>query len=866
MTDRSEDGAHSPGQHGQEQPKGGHGDATPPPQLQAAQGELRHRPEADQCHPPSSHSELLDAGPVASQPRQLPGTQASSSEPPLHPTPTDPPAASTSTAPTAGAISAASSIAGRTPTLQIIDRGPVRSLASPEPSSAPSIGVATPIDHPHQLHPKSIRPFVQAVMAFEKGRKFSTGTSVHRKRQMSTVTEKEGQFGPHLTTLYLGISAVFSDDHTAVVALAIHDTVYLVDYSVKHIILDDAMKMGADLIADYVISEVEKYEHENFSKFIGAGLPTTLKYMSPTLCSRLWLELDIVPIVMRPDDEHKEKSFWDVKRVDEQADSMARKCIMNFGPSLVPLLQVGWRGVVQTDAGFRAHLTTVQNHKDTCGSATWETMLTYAKKLRGNKTKIAFFSSTPQGGGVALMRHALVRFARLMGVDLTWYVPKPRPGVFRITKNIHNILQGVSHPDQRISAEEKQAIIDWITDNANRYWFSEGGPLRTPEEGGADVVIIDDPQMPGLIPLIKKTTPNRPVLYRSHIQIRSDLVAKAGTPQADIWDFLWSNIQGCDMFISHPIPIFVPHTVPREKVVYLPATTDWLDGLNKPLNQWDSGYYGNLYNVACHTQRMTELNWPARKYIIQVARFDPSKGIPTVIDSYAEFRRRCEKANIADVPQLVVCGNGSVDDPDASLIYDQTMSQLETYYPDLIKDVSVMRLDPNDQLINTLLANAHVVLQLSTREGFEVKVSEALHAGRPVIVSATGGIPLQVKDKVNGFLVNPGDWKAVAGHLIDLFTDNELWKRMSHAARTGVSDEVGTVGNALAWFYLAAKWNEVGVEKHGKGGLKGNEKWVNDMAREEAGFPYADGENCLPRHFTQTKDVKELPVHPRPAA
>ena len=62
--------------------------------------------------------------------------------------------------------------------------------------------------------------------------------------------------------------------------------------------------------------------------------------------------------------------------------------------------------------------------------------------------------------------------------------------MFRITKNVHNILQGVSHPDQRISTEEKQAIIDWITENANRYWFSEGGPLRSPEEGGADVVIV----------------------------------------------------------------------------------------------------------------------------------------------------------------------------------------------------------------------------------------------------------------------------------------------------------------------------------------------------------------------------------------
>ena len=71
-------------------------------------------------------------------------------------------------------------------------------------------------------------------------------------------------------------------------------------------------------------------------------------------------------------------------------------------------------------------------------------------------------------------------------------MPKPRPGVFRITKNIHNILQGVSHPDQRISAEEKQAILDWITENATRYWFSEDGPLRAPEEGGADVVIVSN--------------------------------------------------------------------------------------------------------------------------------------------------------------------------------------------------------------------------------------------------------------------------------------------------------------------------------------------------------------------------------------
>lgn len=81
--------------------------------------------------------------------------------------------------------------------------------------------------------------------------------------------------------------------------------------------------------------------------------------------------------------------------------------------------------------------------------------------------------------------------------------------------------------------------------------------------------------MPGLIPLIKKATPDRPIIYRSHIQIRSDLVAIEGSPQHDIWEFLWSNIKYADMFLSHPIPAFVPLNVPREKVAYFPATTDW---------------------------------------------------------------------------------------------------------------------------------------------------------------------------------------------------------------------------------------------------------------------------------------------------
>jgi hypothetical protein len=114
-----------------------------------------------------------------------------------------------------------------------------------------------------------------------------------------------------------------------------------------------------------------------------------------------------------------------------------------------------------------------------------------------------------------------------------------------------------------------------------------------------------------------------------------------------------------------------------------------------------------------------------------------------------------------------------------------------------------MRVPPSDQMLDALMASAKIALQLSLREGFEVKVSEALHAGKPVVASNTGGIPLQIQHGKSGYLTEVGDNDAVAKHLFDLYTDDKLYKQMSDFARKNVSDEVGTVGNAAAWMYLA---------------------------------------------------------------
>jgi hypothetical protein len=139
-------------------------------------------------------------------------------------------------------------------------------------------------------------------------------------------------------------------------------------------------------------------------------------------------------------------------------------------------------------------------------------------------------------------------------------------------------------------------VTNWITYNAERYWLPKGGPLSP---GGADVVVIDDPQMPGLIPLIKQTRPEVKIIYRSHIEINSKLVSQAGSPQEEVWKYSWDRIKLADLFISHPVNRFVPSDVPSETVALMPAATDWLDGLNKPMREWDLRYYHHALRLAC---------------------------------------------------------------------------------------------------------------------------------------------------------------------------------------------------------------------------------------------------------------------------
>lgn len=528
-----------------------------------------------------------------------------------------------------------------------------------------------------------------------------------------------------------------------------------------------------------LILAISKLAKSEKVKIFAAGLSGFNDFED--LATDLWLKLDIVP-------SEKASRLKGKTAALKAAEAVNRL----FDADLKP--KVFFNSDSSVKEQFLTNLSAYQQGVD---KETWKNLIAISEQVKEKKLKIAFINSTAFGGGVALMRHAIIRFYKLLGVDVKWLVLKGDKDVFTITKKkIHNVLHGIAAPEIYLSASDKRKYNAWIAQNYRNL-------KKTISK--LDVLIVDDPQPSGLIPLIKKDFPEIKIMYRSHTQVYSKLIDKGVRQNKNSWDFVWSSVKLSDIFISHPIKRFVPRDVPKSKVLYLPATTDPIDGLNKKISKVNRKYYYHLFNSILEESgtKPLDLNRP---YVIQVARFDPSKGIPDVLESYRKLRKKLFQDGVADnkMPQLVIVGNGANDDPESMPIY-QALRQaimIDTYRK-FRDDIKIARLPHNDQLLNTLLSGALVALQLSHREGFEVKVSEALMKGVPVVAYTTGGIPLQIEDNKSGYLIKRKRTKEVAQKIEALFKDKSLYKEMSKYAREHVSEDYLTVKSAYRWLFLA---------------------------------------------------------------
>jgi glycosyltransferase involved in cell wall biosynthesis len=396
--------------------------------------------------------------------------------------------------------------------------------------------------------------------------------------------------------------------------------------------------------------------------------------------------------------------------------------------------------------------------------------------------ELMFVNATSAGGGVAIMRAPLIHLMQELGIPVRWYALKPdeEKRFFDVTKQkFHNVLQDVAKPGTELTETDAALYDGVIADNAE--------VLREPLST-ASVIIIDDWQPSGLISHIKGDAehpginPDAKILFRDHIHTEGELMGTPGTPQHTTWRFIWDHnrVSEADAFITHPKDEFVPPDVPDAKVAFMPATGDMLDDLNRPLSDAEQEAGLAFINDQLAENEGQEPLDLSRPRIVLIARFDPSKGMPEGMESYAKMVARMKErgAEGAGIPQLVVLGNGSIDDPDGKPMLKRMMDLRRERYSGIKDDIKVARVPHNDRAINSLLSGASLALQPSTKEGFESRVTDAILAGVPVIGSDQGGIPLQIEEGKSGYVINPYDTDTWAERLAGLMMDEAGYEEL----------------------------------------------------------------------------------------
>jgi glycosyltransferase involved in cell wall biosynthesis len=75
----------------------------------------------------------------------------------------------------------------------------------------------------------------------------------------------------------------------------------------------------------------------------------------------------------------------------------------------------------------------------------------------------------------------------------------------------------------------------------------------------------------------------------------------------------------------------------------------------------------------------------------------------------------------------------------------------------------------------------------SLTEGTPMALLEAMAMGIPVIASAVGGVPDVIEDGINGFLVPPGESRAIHERIMLLIDKPDQMKRLSRAGKETVN-------------------------------------------------------------------------------
>lgn len=408
-------------------------------------------------------------------------------------------------------------------------------------------------------------------------------------------------------------------------------------------------------------------------------------------------------------------------------------------------------------------------------------------------------NSTAAGGGVAEMLHALLPYARGLGIPIRWLVIDGDPKFFRITKRLHNALHGEAGDGSPLGAPERARYERSLAGSA-----SEMAALVT----AGDIVILHDPQTAGLAPSLSRA--GAEVIWRCHIG------DDRRTDQAQIgWDFLAPYLPSARAFVFSRAA-YVPEVCDHGRSVIVPPSIDPFSPKNVDLDAatvravlTHTGLVAGRDGVAPRItldggraraiERKTDVVRdgppppPDAPLVVQVSRWDRLKDPVGVLEAFA----RIDPDGLPQGAHLVLAGPsvaGVADDPEGAQVHDDVIARWRALPAGArarihLATLPMDDLEENAAIVNALQRHAAVVVQKSLREGFGLTVTEAMWKSRPVLASAVGGIQDQIEHGVSGLLVqDPEDLDAFAAELRRLLADRPLGERLGQGARRRAVD------------------------------------------------------------------------------
>ena len=377
-------------------------------------------------------------------------------------------------------------------------------------------------------------------------------------------------------------------------------------------------------------------------------------------------------------------------------------------------------------------------HAGACGAEAIEGIMAAADPVRG--MRVLHVSVAGAGGGVPELLGALLPLAVDVGLRIDWRVLFGGPDLQEVAGGLRDGLQGA-----------ESAIAD---DSWRDYLDASAAAAAALQEAGAyDAVVLHDPAALGLADALR----TQPVVWRCHLD--------ASLPDEPAWDRASPLVESCAAAVF-PDDSFAPAGVGHADVRAIAPGIDPLGPRNAELAPL----------IAGRALRQLGLDLD-RPVCSQLMRLDRWKDPHSTLEAFDLVRQE-----LPELQLVIGCELGSGADGWSAVkeISEYASGQEEvhvlTSYSGKLGNLELGALNQLSRL----------AIRLSLREGFGLAASEALWRGTPVVGGRDGGTPLQVRDGIDGYLVDGA--AETAERVVELVRDPGLAIGMGRAGRERVRE------------------------------------------------------------------------------